>query len=259
VFAIRMPETWFILIALVLAGIVAAAAVTSLVPAAIVKRRLQSQLRDATRGRVAITFDDGPGPSLTPPLLDLLRSHAAKASFFLVGFRAVRHPEAIDLMAAAGHELGNHTHWHQNAWRRLPWTGVRDVHQGYATLSRWMQGNAPFRPPFGKLTTWSMLTARRRGAAICFWTHDGGDTWPTLPDPWTISQSVVASRGGVVLLHSHDRGQERERYVLAVTEQILLAARDHGLRVCTMSEIMNVATAGTAARSQHAAAAGAEV
>ena len=58
---------------------------------------------------MALTFDDGPDPDWTPRLLDLLARHGAKATFFMVGSRAARHPELVARVAAEGHEIGNHT------------------------------------------------------------------------------------------------------------------------------------------------------
>ena len=234
-----MIDHWLLLTGLALLAIAALLLVATFVPASLIKRRLRNELARKSQGRLALTYDDGPGPLLSPPLLRLLADYEAKASFFLLGFRAERFPESADAIQAAGHELGNHTHWHRNAWRTLPWLAVRDVHEGYGTMSRWMTSSAPFRPPFGKLITWTYFAARRRGAALSFWTHDGGDTWPTLPDPRTIAQSVERDGGGVVLLHSHDRGEDRQRFVLAVTDCLLASARQPGWRVCTMSEILN--------------------
>lgn len=232
-------------------GFVALFVMASLVPATLAKRRLRQRLLRNSRGRLALTYDDGPGPQLTGPLLQLLHQHAARASFFLVGFRVQRFPESVSELISAGHEVGNHSFWHHHSWRTLalPWLAARDVGEGARALSRWLPGGGLFRPPFGKLTTWSWLASRRVGSPLSFWTCDGGDTWPTLPDPRAIADRLAADGGGVVLLHSHDRGEERQRYVLAVTECLLQVAHKNGLRVCTMSEMLNDASDDQTARS----------
>jgi peptidoglycan/xylan/chitin deacetylase (PgdA/CDA1 family) len=61
--------------------------------------------------RLALTFDDGPGP-WTAPILDLLKAHDAHATFFLIGERVDEHPDIVRRIVAAGHELGNHTFSH---------------------------------------------------------------------------------------------------------------------------------------------------
>jgi len=61
---------------------------------------------------VSITFDDGPDPSVTPLLLDLLERHNAKATFFVTGARAEKYPELIRSILAQGHTIGNHSYSH---------------------------------------------------------------------------------------------------------------------------------------------------
>ena len=60
------------------------------------------------RPLVALSFDDGPHPIFTPQVLDILHQHNAQATFFLIGERALRHPDLIARIKAAGHEVGNH-------------------------------------------------------------------------------------------------------------------------------------------------------
>jgi peptidoglycan/xylan/chitin deacetylase (PgdA/CDA1 family) len=57
---------------------------------------------------VALSFDDGPHPTFTPQVLDILQAHHAKATFFLIGERALLCPELVARIKAAGHEVGNH-------------------------------------------------------------------------------------------------------------------------------------------------------
>jgi len=64
--------------------------------------------------RIAITFDDGPDPDWTPAILDILKAHRVKATFFLVGEEAERYPWLVERIAAEGHEIGNHSYTHPN-------------------------------------------------------------------------------------------------------------------------------------------------
>ena len=65
---------------------------------------------------VALTFDDGPDPVLTPLVLKTLAAHDVKATFFVIGRKASKHPELIHAITAAGHEIGNHTWSHDCFW-----------------------------------------------------------------------------------------------------------------------------------------------
>src|SRR5262245_7657455 len=57
---------------------------------------------------VALSFDDGPHATFTPQVLDILDRHQARATFFLIGERALRHPDLVARITGAGHEVGNH-------------------------------------------------------------------------------------------------------------------------------------------------------
>jgi cellulose synthase/poly-beta-1,6-N-acetylglucosamine synthase-like glycosyltransferase/peptidoglycan/xylan/chitin deacetylase (PgdA/CDA1 family) len=64
--------------------------------------------------QVAITFDDGPDPEWTPPILDVLKRQNVKATFFLIGAQAEKYPGLMKRIYAEGHEIGNHTWTHPN-------------------------------------------------------------------------------------------------------------------------------------------------
>ena len=227
-----------ILVMAVIAALIVLA-VNSVLPALIVRSRIDRRMRQRARGRLALTYDDGPGVKLTPALLDLLDKHQASATFYLLGFRAMRHPEVCDQIVDAGHEIGCHTYGHAHAWKSTPWQPVLDLLKGYRAMARWLPTPAVFRPPFGKLTTWTWLATLAKRTPLAWWTCDSGDTWPQRPDPDRIVQQVIDDRGGVVLLHSHDRQDEgHQQYVLELTEKLLCAARTHALDICTVSELM---------------------
>ncbi len=62
---------------------------------------------------VALLFDDGPNPKITPKILDILRLKDVKANFFLIGMRAEKSPDIVRQIATEGHEIGNHTYTHK--------------------------------------------------------------------------------------------------------------------------------------------------
>lgn len=195
------------------------------------------------RGRlVALTFDDGPGPSLTGRVLEALGG--APATFFVLGSRAGSSPETVRRVVGAGHEVGTHSRRHLHAWKTWPWAAVRDlVDDAWAAE---IVGARPrlVRPPYGKMTLATWVATLARGRRIAWWTIDSGDTWPELPDPKAIARSVVERGGGVVLLHDFDREGHadqaaRQEYVLAVTREILAAGKAAGFRFCRYSDLLS--------------------
>lgn len=200
---------------------------------------------------LALSYDDGPGSETTPTLLARLARHAARATFFLLGRRAQQYPDIVDSLAAAGHELACHTHDHLNAWKAAPWRVAADIDRGYATLAKWVKPDGLFRPPYGKLTPFTLWQLRRRGAPVVKWTHDSHDTTHgELPRPGVVIDAVIRDRGGIVLLHDFDRERDpaynaaRAEYVLEVTEGLLGAAKREGLRVMTVGEMLGISRGG---------------
>ena len=194
------------------------------------RRHLQRRLRRRCRvsRTLVLTYDDGPGPEITPDVLDLLRERGAIATFFPTGARAQEHPEIVDRIAAEGHEIGCHSHLHLSAWRTWPWRNISDINSGYRALARWLPRHATFRPPYGKMTVATWLALWRRRAAIGWWTTESGDVSARLPSPDDVVERIRRTGGGVVLLHDCERSDERKRFVLECTERLLdTAAREH--------------------------------
>lgn len=85
--------------------------------------------------QVALTFDDGPNPETTPQILDILDRHCVKATFFMVGIYAERHPEIVREVAARGHTIGNHTWSHPNNLRHLSGASAqREIRRGFEAI-----------------------------------------------------------------------------------------------------------------------------
>ncbi|MEK4228153.1 polysaccharide deacetylase family protein [Solibacillus sp. FSL H8-0538] len=105
---------------------------------------------DATKKRVALTFDDGPHPKVTKQILSLLEKYNAKATFFMLGSRVQYYPDIVKEIQAKEHEIGNHT-WNHPV---LPNLTSKQVLHEYKTTEKAITnilGVAPtlFRPPYG--------------------------------------------------------------------------------------------------------------
>ena len=162
----------------------------------------------ATRARprrktLYLTFDDGPHPEYTAPVLDLLKAHDASATFFLIGERIDRHPDVVRRIVDEGHALGNHS-WSHPRMDTLPLSAQLDeIARTDAALSAY-DGRAthPFRPPSGALPANLLLHFARIGRTIAFWSYDSHD-YELLPPPTLLPQlrANPPGSGDSVLMH----------------------------------------------------------
>jgi peptidoglycan-N-acetylglucosamine deacetylase len=203
--------------------------------------------------KLAITFDDGPNPSMTPKLLDLLDRHKARATFFVIGQYARQHPELLRETAARGHIIGNHTDSHPNLfWSSAAQTRNELVRCQDAITSALNARPRFFRPPFGWRNPWLAAAARDLHLQVVTWTLLPGD-WHAPDNQWLVlrldsvsahaksaASAAPSSTSGGDILCLHDgghRAQNADRtHTLAALEQCLPRWRDLGLEFVTMGE-----------------------
>ena len=138
--------------------------------------------------KLAITFDDGPNPAITPKLLDLLDRHQAKATFFVIG-RFVREcPDLVKETAARGHVIGNHTESHQNLFKLGPSQITVELRLCHNAIANTLGAPAQwFRPPYGFRNPWVIPTATSLGCKTVMFTLIPGD-WLERPVEWLIQR-----------------------------------------------------------------------
>jgi len=121
-------------------------------------------------GELALTFDDGPNPAFTPPLLDLLAEYDVPATFFMLGSRAQTNQELVRRIAGAGHLIGNHSWSHPNLALSSSAKIREELTRTKGTLEQ-ITG-APvkyFRPPFGARRPATLAVARELGMTPVLW------------------------------------------------------------------------------------------
>jgi peptidoglycan-N-acetylglucosamine deacetylase len=188
----------------------------------------------ARRGEIAITFDDGPDPELTPRVLDLLDRTGARASFFCVGSRAAAHPAVIREIVGRGHSVENHSQRHSTA---LGWYGPRrlrrEIEAAQDTLSQ-LAGRAPafFRAPFGVRSPFADPVLARLGLGYVSWTRRGYDTIDSDVSRVLRRLSAGLAAGDVLVLHDGVATSARRAQptVLEVLPRLLELAASRGLR-----------------------------
>ena len=192
------------------------------------------------RHHVALTFDDGPDPVATPRFLDALDELGVRATFFVLGEQAVRHPALVAQTARRGHEVAVHGWTHERPWR----PAVAREAAGIARTARAVRditGRRPrwYRPPYGILTSARWLAARRADLRPVLWSAWGKD-WRADATPESVRALIAADLrgGGTILLHDSDRlaAPGCWRSALAALPAIVGDCREAGLTVGTLRE-----------------------
>jgi peptidoglycan/xylan/chitin deacetylase (PgdA/CDA1 family) len=184
------------------------------------------------RSRVALTFDDGPGP-LTMDYLDALERLDARATFFLVGEMCEKYPELVRAIASRGHELANHGYTH----RPFPKLGGRELSaelsRTQALLPSQRTGRALVRPPYGAVSPASLLTCARQGFTTVMWSVNSGD-WARhdADDVVRTFATTSASGGDIVLLH------EGQPWTMKALPTIVGELKKAGHELVTVSELL---------------------
>jgi len=213
--------------------------------------------------KLALTFDDGPNPALTPKLLDLLDRYDAKATFFVVGKYVRQSPALVKEIPARGHLLGNHTDTHPNLFFSGPVETRDELLRCSAAIQEatWQEPRW-FRPPFGYRSPWLGQIVHRLGMTTVMWTLIPGD-WCVKPAEWLIERmKPIAAHaqkklppgsgygggliGDILCLHDGDyaRPNADRTHTLAALEFWFPRWRDLGLQFVTISEATGKAVEG---------------
>ncbi len=225
-------------------------------------RPISSEVRwcvDTTRHALALSFDDGPDPEITPIVLDALAAHSARATFFVVGALVQQHESVLRDTHAAGHEIGNHTWTHPSLLEIDPLETEKEIETTSAVIHE-LTGEQPrwFRPPLGQVTGEAVAAAARNRMDVVLWSQRFGIEEPG--DHPRIEELRRAVRtGDFVLSHdgvgasAKDPGSAGEvfkrttrRTDAVALDSLLTVLRADGWELVTLSELTGGAGAMSA-------------
>ena len=190
--------------------------------------------------RVALTFDDGPHPVTTRAVLELLRAHDARATFFVLGHKVEAHPDVVREIHAAGHTLGIHGFQHDRLFSfRSPGYTRQQIERTRRAIAD-ACGVTPqlFRPPVGFASYRTFRGAEQAAVRIIAWSVRSLDGVRSA-DPTRVARRVIEhlDDGAIVLLHDAAERDDFTPASIAALPEILRALRERGLASVSVEQI----------------------
>jgi peptidoglycan/xylan/chitin deacetylase (PgdA/CDA1 family) len=159
-----------------------------------------------------LTFDDGPHPVATPFVLDELRRHGARATFFCIGKNVREQPLIYRRILEDGHRVGNHTQNHLNGWKSSDADYIHDIGQA----ARYIDSSL-FRPPYGRISAFQASLLRRAPFRydIIMWDVLSADFDRSL-SPEKCARNVIrhARPGSIIVFHDSEKAYPRLKVAL---------------------------------------------
>lgn len=196
----------------------------------------------ADRSQLALSFDDGPDPEVTPRVLDLLARYDARATFFCIAQRAAAYPELCREIVARGHAVENHSYRHSHGFAFSGLLGFRqELELAQQTLTG-ITGVRPrfFRAPAGLRNPLLDPVLHRAELTLASWTRRGFDTRER--DPEVVRRRLLHGIGAGDILLLHDGNAARTRNGIPVVLEVLPGVLDRlaelSLRPVTLVSVL---------------------
>lgn len=193
-----------------------------------------------SKRQIALTFDDGPDPFITPQILDILEKYQAKATFFCIGHLAEKQPELIKRIINQGHQVENHSFSHKATFAFNGPKGIaNEITRAQQALSQ-SSGRAPqfFRPMAGIRNPFLEPVLSKQGLRLVSWSRRGFDTQFRNPDRLHRWLTKGLSAGQIIMMHDGNAACSKNGATISVVclPAILQSVADAGLTTVTLNE-----------------------
>ena len=193
--------------------------------------------RHNDRMEIALSFDDGPHPRLTPVILEILEEYGIKATFFMVGENVGYYPAAARAVVEAGHEIGNHTFSHRKFGRMGRADMEREIVSCEEAIAALTERPVRFiRPPEGEMSETVRRVAGDLRYRVILWDVDTRDWAHTPPDE--ISRHILdtVQAGDIILMHDFIGYDSPTPEAL---RRVIPALLERGYRFVTVGELVD--------------------
>ena len=181
--------------------------------------------KNTDQKKIWITFDDGPDEKVTPYLINVLEKFNIKATFFVIGNQAKKHPELVKLIINNGHKIGNHSFSHLNGFSTNNNKYFEDVEQAKKYID-----SDIFRPPYGKITPFQIKNLKK-DFKIIMWDIMSWDFKENIY-PNKMYKNVIdnVENGSIILFHNNLKSYNNLKNSLEI---ILEKLKDKGYQFST--------------------------
>ena len=202
---------------------------------------------------IYLTFDDGPVPEITPWVLDILKKHNAKASFFCIGDNVQKYPDIFNRILSEGHEIGNHTYNHLNGWKTSTseyivntWkteeimnnAGIQPQTNNAGIINSEPQtpNYKLFRPPYGRIKNSQARQIKNAGFKIVMWDVISGDYDQEFSAEKCFNNVIEnATAGSTIVLHDSKKAWDNLKIILP---KILEYYKEKGLEFRSLKDVL---------------------
>lgn len=186
--------------------------------------------------RIALTFDDGPHPKKTGEILDILDKYDIKATFFVIGQNAEKHPEIVSDEAERGHEIANHSYTHPNL-SKIGYEKIKEEIEKTDEIIKKAANITPklFRPPTGAYSESIVKVAKEYGKTTIIWTVDTLD-WANAPKDDIVKNIKSNVQNGSIILFHDFTG--KDAHTKEALEEIIPYLKEQGYEFVTVSELI---------------------
>ena len=203
---------------------------------ALIKKIFSKYVWDVSNSenKIYLTFDDGPTPEITEWVLEELKKHNAKATFFCIGNNIVKYPDVFEKVINEGHSIGNHTFNHLNGWKtatedylentKLCEEQILKSNPSNSELAKQIYNlkSAIFRPPYGKIKLSQSKKLRQLGYKIIMWDVLSADFDELISKEKCLENATQkVTSGSIIVFHDSVKAFQNLEYALPRTIKIL--------------------------------------
>lgn len=191
--------------------------------------------------KIALTFDDVPDPRFTPAVLDILSKYHVRATFFVVGNRAEKHPGLLSRIHREGHAIGNHSYDHP-LFTKIPLSQFQNQILTTERRIQYIVGYKPtlIRPPYGDITEEQLKWAKKHGYKIVNWNVDSLD-WKGISKE-QVKKNILSSvgRGSIILQHAGGGVGSDLTGTIEALPEVIQNLRKKGYTFVTVPELLHI-------------------